>query len=92
MSWDEGLMGTCPHCGLQVHAMYEDRSTTSPVWTYCPICAKAGVRAVNEDYAGDFWKQPHRCRSCNGGVVEWETEKCPRCKKDVKWKYVLAAG
>jgi DnaJ-class molecular chaperone len=92
MSWDEGLMGTCPHCGLHVHAMYEDRSTTDPVWTYCPTCAKAGARAVTRSEVDGFWKQPHRCHSCAGPLVEWDTEKCPRCKNDVKWTYVLAAG
>jgi hypothetical protein len=91
MSWDEGLMGTCPHCGLQVHATYEDRATTNPVWTYCPTCARAGVIAVNDSKLLDFWKRPRRCRRCAGALVGWTTDKCPRCNNDVKWQYILVA-
>jgi DnaJ-class molecular chaperone len=92
MSWEEGLMGTCPHCGLQVHAMYEDRATTNPVWTYCSTCAKAGVIAVRTSEIPDFWTQAHRCASCAGTLVAWQEEQCPRCKNAVKWTYILAAG
>jgi DnaJ-class molecular chaperone len=92
MSWDEGLMGSCPHCGLHVHAMYEDRSSTNPVWTYCATCADAGVIAVAHSGVNDFWKQPRPCRRCAGKLVEWDTDTCPRCKNAVKWTYILAAG
>lgn len=92
MSWDEGLVGTCPHCGLQVHAMCEDRATTNPVWTYCQSCARAGVIAVKTSEIPDFWKQPRPCKGCAGVLVEWDVGKCPRCKHDVKWTYTLAAG
>lgn len=91
MSWDEGLMGNCPHCGLHVHAMCEDRATTDPVWTYCTSCERAGVIAVNTSEIDDFWKQPHACSSCARGLVPWDTERCPRCRNAVKWKYILAA-
>ena len=92
MSWDEGLMGRCPHCGLDVHATYEDRSTNNPVWTYCPSCATAGVIAVERDEIDAFWSQPRLCTRCAGKLRAWDTQTCPRCKNDVTWTYILAAG
>ena len=92
MSWDSGLMGTCPHCGLHVHAACEEKGTTSPVWTYCRNCAKARVIAVMDSEVDDFWKQRHGCKGCAGTLVEWDTGKCPRCKNDVKWTPIMIAG
>ncbi len=92
MSWDEGLMGTCPSCGLRVHAMYEARASTDPVWTYCRSCETAGVIAVVTPEIDDFWKQRHACPRCAGNLVPWDTQTCPRCRNTVKWQYILAAG
>lgn len=91
MSWDEGLMGSCPHCGLRVHAMCEDRATTNPVWNYCPSCERAGVVAIDSSEIDHFWKSTRACPLCAGALVPWDTDKCPRCGNAVKWQYILAA-
>jgi hypothetical protein len=81
MSWDVGLMGTCPACGLRVHCAYEDHGE-EPFWNYCHKCQKADV-SIDDDAP---------CAACGGSLVEWDTRECPRCHQPVTWDPILAAN
>ena len=81
MSWDVGLMGHCPKCGLSVHCAYEDRFDAEPFWSWCAKCERADVTLA---------RRP--CAECGGTLVEWDTRECPRCHEKAQWDPILAAN
>jgi hypothetical protein len=91
MSWDVGYMGTCPACGLRVHAAYEDHSWTVPVWTYCAHCEEARVR-VEDARQGEVDESPGSCAGCTGPLLVWDVTRCPRCGAAARWDAILAAN